>query len=131
MKLVLDTTVFVDFLDGDEAARRVMQRVVPRSIGGDEGFVSLWTVAELLVKPNLTPSQQAQRIGLTRDLSTVEIDRSLMENAVLKAADARNDRPKALLFDAIIGATAESVGARVISRNTKDFQTLGVDCEDY
>ena len=131
VRLVLDTIVFIDFLRGDNAARDVMMRVIPSLEAPDEGFFSVWTIAELMAKAGLTPAQQAQRLALTRELRPIAINQELMEAAALRASDFRNENPRSLLFDALIGISAEAVDAIVITRNTKDFQALGTRSEAY
>jgi predicted nucleic acid-binding protein len=131
VKLVLDTMVFIDFLRGDAAARQVMSRVVPVATAPDEGFFSVFTLAELLGKSNLGPAEQATRLAITKPLQAIGIDRALMESAALRASDARNHKPRELLADAIIAASAETVGGTVITKNAKDFLTLDAEFQEY
>ncbi|MDP2328878.1 MAG: PIN domain-containing protein [Dehalococcoidia bacterium] len=122
MDLLLDTTVLVDFLRGDQGALRLIQRVA--SGQAERGYISAMTVLELLQKPNLTPEEQAVRSTFGQVLPVLPITEEIAVEAGLLATTANMTNPKGIIFDAVIAATASKHRLDIVSRNTQDFRSL-------
>ncbi len=108
MRVVLDTNILVDYLNGIAKARTEIER------HGDAA-VSVISWIEVLVGAAGEEEAVAVREFLSR-FSVLELDRGTAEEAVRLRQSHRMKLP-----DAIIWATARSRGALLVTRNTKDF----------
>ena len=108
MPVVFDTNILVDYLNGVEAARDELSRFVDRSI-------SLVTWMEVLAGARDAEEEDVIEMFLC-DFEVVEINRQIARHAVqLRRAN------RLRLPDALILATAQSRGALLVTRNTRDF----------
>jgi predicted nucleic acid-binding protein len=107
MKAVFDTNVLVDFLTGVAAARDELHRFGERAI-------SIVTWAEVLV--GAADDVAADTRLFLDGFTVIDVNMAVAERAV---AIRRARRIK--LPDALIQATAETQGALLVTRNTKDF----------
>ena len=105
---VIDTNILIDYLKGDPRAAE--------AVAADEHPVmSVISLAELLVGARSPEAELAVR-GLTKKLKPIPIDD---EVATVAAMIRRGDGLK--LPDALILATAKTLGTKLITRDTKDF----------
>lgn len=107
MKALLDTNILIDYLNGIDAARTEINRYTMPCISP-----ITWMEVMAGVNPK---SEVALRQFLNR-FKQVPIDSQIAEGAV---AIRRQHRVK--LPDAIIWASAQSISALLVSRNSKDF----------
>lgn len=107
MKALLDTNILIDYLNGVEAARNEIQRYTApciSPISWMEVMVGASAEDEPVLRRFLAGFQQ------------LAIDREIAERAVLIRRQSRIRLP-----DAIIWASAQSIGALLVTRNSKDF----------
>lgn len=108
MKVVIDTNILVDYLQGREAAREELAQY-------DSPGISLITWMEVLIGAKDEDDVQILRRFLMR-FPTLPIDSAVAELAVELRRTHRIRLP-----DAIIWATARSANRLLITRNTRDF----------
>jgi len=107
MKVVFDTNILIDYLNGIDAARKEVERCPGAAI-------SIITWMEVTVG-SLVGEELAVRSFLRR-FPCIGVDQVIAEGAVR----ARRER-RVKLPDAIILATARQQGAVLVTRNTRDF----------
>lgn len=108
VKAVVDTNILIDYLNGSEKARRELDSF-------EELYVSIITWMEILVGAAEGEEESEIREFLRR-FQVYGIEEGVAERAV----DIRR-REKLRLPDAIIWATAQQLGALLVTRNTRDF----------
>ncbi len=108
MRAVIDTNILIDYLAGVEAARDELARHADASI-------SAITWMEVLVGAADEPEAERLRWFLS-GFHRIAIDDAVAELAV----DIRRTH-RMRLPDAIIWASARSVGGLLVTRNTRDF----------
>jgi predicted nucleic acid-binding protein len=108
MRAVFDTNILVDYLNGLSKAADVIARY-------KDPIISRITWMEILVgakgDDELTATREFMRL-----FRIEEIDEAIAEETV-RVRQAKRIR----LPDAIIYATASSLGCQLVTRNTKDF----------
>jgi predicted nucleic acid-binding protein len=125
MKYLLDTTFVIDHLRGDREAVARFARIVDN---GDEPFVcdvvacEAWTGAHD-TDPGL--------VGLLRFVEFVQAGPVQAQHAGRWRADARKRGWTLSATDALIAATANAIGAAVLTRNVRDFALTPVTVERY
>lgn len=107
MKTVFDTDVLGDFLTGVAAARDALHRLRERAI-------SVVTWAALLV--GAADEVEADRRLFLNGFTVIDVNTAVAEGAASIRRARRIELP-----DAPIQATAETLGALLVTRNTKDF----------
>ena len=107
MKVVFDSNIIIDFLNGDDRAREAISRY-------KKSFISAVTWMEVMIGCNEEESVIARNF-----LNSFTIIQTNPEICSL-AVDIRKAR-KIKLPDALIQATCESIDALLITRNIKDF----------
>jgi hypothetical protein len=116
-RVLLDTSVLIDYLRGVENAKAVIERV---ESGNLDGFVSAVTVAEIYA--SLDESDKSETVLIEALLSlftTVPLDYKVAK----KAGELRN-KSGVLLPDCIIAATAVTLECKVWTMNIKDFERM-------
>lgn len=108
MKAVLDTNILIDYLNGSGKAKRELESF-------EELYISLITWMEILAGAAEGDEESEIREFLRR-FRVHAVDEGVAERAV----DIRR-REKLRLPDAIIWATAQQLGALLVTRNTRDF----------
>jgi predicted nucleic acid-binding protein len=108
VKVVFDTNILIDYLNGVEAAKAEIQRHRQR-------LISVVTWMEILVGSRNQEEEDVLEMFL-RDFRLVDLTRGIAREAV----DIRRTS-KIRLPDAIIRATAHAESALLVTRNTKDF----------
>lgn len=107
MKALLDTNILIDYLNGTEAARSEIRRYT-------QPCISPITWIEVMV--GVAAEEETVVRQFLAGFSQVAVNEEIAERAV---AIRRLHRIR--LPDAIIWASAQSEGALLVTRNTKDF----------
>ena len=108
MRALLDTNILIDYLGGVEAARDEIARY-------DAPLISTITWMEVLVGAS-DDAEMARLRWFLSGFGRVAIDDHVSELAVVIRRERRIRLP-----DAIIWASARSIGGLLVTRNTKDF----------
>ena len=110
MIAVFDTNIIIDYLNGDERARSEM--LLYKKV-----WISIITYIEVLVGVTNTDKYKVIKQYLL-SLNILEIDKDIADNAI----EIRK-KFKLKVPDALILASAEKIGAILVTRNTKDFDS--------
>lgn len=107
MQALLDTNILIDYLNGVEAAREEIARY-------EKPLIS--PISWMEVMAGVSDEDEQPVRAFLQGFTQVPIDANVAERAVgiRKSASIR-------LPDAIIRASAQSRGALLVSRNTRDF----------
>ncbi len=108
MKLLFDTNILIDYLNGVDAAREEVERTHERSI-------SIISWMELLAGAHDDAEEDVIDMFL-RDFRVVELTRRIAREAMTLRRERRMRLP-----DAMIWASAKAESALLVTRNTKDF----------
>lgn len=108
MKLLFDTNILIDYLNGVEAAMEEVERTRDRC-------VSIITWMELLAGADDDAEEDVIDMFL-REFRVVDLTRRIARNA-MEIRRAQRIR----LPDAMIWATAKAESALLVTRNTQDF----------
>ncbi|MCY4025312.1 MAG: type II toxin-antitoxin system VapC family toxin [Acidobacteria bacterium] len=108
MRTLLDTNILIDYLGGVEAAREEIGRL-------DAPLISSITWMEVLVGAS-DEGEMARLRWFLSGFGRVAIDDRVSELAVAIRREHRIRLP-----DAIIWASARSIGGLLVTRNTRDF----------
>ncbi|HRN38054.1 MAG TPA: type II toxin-antitoxin system VapC family toxin [Flavobacteriales bacterium] len=109
-RLLLDTNVALYLLRGDRSAADAIQ--------GQDVHISFITRMELLSKPSMTKAEIRQVEAFVAEWPMVEMNRSIMDQAIILRREHRMKLP-----DAIIGATAIYSGLLLLTAD-RDFEKL-------
>ena len=116
--IVVDSNVFIDNLRGLESARRFFDSV--RNDSSLSVCYSAITEAELLSGKECENEEKVDRI-----LELLSIgEKILVTNEIAKSAGAIRRKYNLTLLDALIAATALSVGSVLYSRNIGAFKAI-------
>ena len=107
MRALLDTNILVDYLNGIEAARAEIARYRSPAIS---------PISWMEVMVGTAADRDAPVRGFLASFRQVEIGATVAERAVVVRRQRRIRLP-----DAIIWASAESISALLVTRNSKDF----------
>lgn len=119
MTILVDTSVLIDHLRGDEAARQALADVARR---GERLACSVVTRVEVLA--GMRPAEEAATRRLLDALDWLDVDVAIAERAGLSANRYLRSHPGVDPVDFIIAATAEQHGAILWTRNVKHFPML-------
>jgi predicted nucleic acid-binding protein len=108
MKAVFDTNILIDYLNGVDAAKVAIERPAER-------YVSIVTWMEVLAGARDEAEEDVIEMFL-RDFRVVDLTREVARDAVAIRRARRIRLP-----DAIVWASARTVSAVLMTRNTKDF----------
>ena len=126
MRYLLDTTVIIDHANSDPGAAEMLERLFVET--GD-----LYT-CDVVTCEALSLGDPPHRRRIRRLLNALEFV-STSPDAARWAAESRHRRHaeggKLGLGDALIAAVAVSLGATVVTRNTRDFERQGVSVLSY
>lgn len=109
-RLLLDTNVALYLLRGDRSAADAIQ--------GQEVHISFITRMELLGKPGMTRTEIKQVEAFVNEWPMVELNRAIMDHAILLRREYRLKIP-----DAIVAATAIFMNVPLLTADT-DFTRL-------
>ena len=112
VKLLLDTNIIIDYLNGDARAKQFFDREPKPAL-------SIITYMETLIGAG-DDVKTATRAFL-KSLEIVQINEEIAELAINLRQAHRLKLP-----DAIILASAQFIGATLVTRNTKDFGEGGI-----
>lgn len=116
--IVVDSNVFIDNLRGLESARRFFDSV--RNDSSLSVCYSAITEAELLSGKECENEEKVDRI-----LELLSIgEKILVTNEIAKSAGAIRRKYNLTLLDALIAATALSIGSVLYSRNIGAFKAI-------
>jgi predicted nucleic acid-binding protein len=129
MSDLYDTCVFIDYWKGDSSAVSLID-AARNNLGS--AFYSALSAMELWQYPSLSRREEIEYIALTSFFLT---EAPLNKTDAIKAGQwLRSYRRHArmrLAADALIAATAENGGHRLITRNIKDLQRFYSDVHSY
>lgn len=118
--LLIDTDVLIDHLRGHAKAKDYLRR---RWAAGDVLHYSVITRAELFA--GMRPNEEASIRALLASMHEVFIDSRIAEEAGAYRRQFGQSH-SLLLPDALIAASAKSIGAKLITLNIKHFPMKGI-----
>lgn len=125
--VLLDTTVFVDAYIDHPAVLPLLTQI---RNGALRAFYSSITVFELWLKP-MSRDEEARHRTLLAACNEAPFD----SRAARVMADWLRPQPRSgrrrLLGDAMIAASAASIGATIFTRNPRDFTRFYTDVKSY
>ncbi len=116
MAIIVDTSVLIDHLRGEEAARAALRGA---TAAGERLAASVLTKVEVLAGMRV-PEERATR-RLLDSLDWIEVDGELAERAGVLANRFLPSHPGVDPVDYVIAATAELLDARLWTRNIRHF----------
>lgn len=119
MTVVVDTSVLVDHLRGDARARDAL---LAARAAGHELTASVLTRAELLA--GVRPAEMPRLAALFGVLRWVGVDEAIADRAGEHARTYLASHRAIDLTDYVIAATAEELGAQLLTLNVKHFPML-------
>jgi predicted nucleic acid-binding protein len=117
--LLLDTSLLIDHLRGDEAARAAIVDAVQ---GGERLVCSVLTRVEVLA--GMRPQEEQATRRLLDSLDWIEVDEAIAERAGLLANRYLRSHPGVDPVDFVIAATAEAYDAALWTRNVQHFPMI-------
>ena len=119
MTVVVDTSVLIDHLRGDEQAHQVLRKAVE----GDERLAcSVLTRVEILA--GMRAAEEARTRRLLDSLEWIDVDAAIAERAGQLANEYMRRYPGVDVADYVIAATAEALEARLCTRTVKHFPMI-------
>lgn len=119
MTIVVDTSVLIDHLRGDERARRALRTAAD---DGDRLTASVVTKVEILA--GMRRDEETATRRLLRVLDWIPVDEVIAERAGHLANRYLRSHPGVDPVDYIIAATTEVLDAALWTRNVKHFPML-------
>ena len=119
MTILIDTSVLIDHLRGDEAARRALATAAKQ---GERLACSVVTRVEVLA--GMRPEEEQPTRRLLSALDWISVDDEIAERAGVLANRFLRSHPGADPVDFIIAATAEIHDATLWTRNVKHFPMI-------
>ncbi|MEK7248730.1 MAG: PIN domain-containing protein [Chloroflexota bacterium] len=125
--VVLDTTVFIDAYNQQPAAVAILEHVARRRL--DAGFSPV-TVYELWLKP-MDRDEESFYTSLLDIVEELPFTRNAARQVGIWLRATTRQQRSTLAADAMIAATAASLGATIITRNPRDFTRFYSDVQSY
>lgn len=119
MTVVVDTSVLVDHLRGDARARNVL---LAAREDGDDLAASVLTRTELLA--GVRSRERRELEALFTVLRWVDVDREIADRAGGLANRYLASHRDIDTVDYVIAATAEALGAHLLTKNVKHFPMI-------
>ncbi len=116
MTVVLDTSVLIDHLRGDDRAHRLLTELGAQ---GETLSCSILTKVEILA--GMRAAERARTRKLIEAIDWVEVDDDLGERAGALASRFLKSHRSIELVDYVVAATAERLSADLLTRNLKHF----------
>jgi hypothetical protein len=116
MTFVVDTSVLIDHLRGNERAHAAIRDAIE---SGHLLVASVLTKAEVLA--GMRPSEETATRALLESLQWVEVDDQLAERAGMLAKGYLRSHPDIDMVDYVIAATSDLLGAELWTRNVRHF----------
>ncbi|MFB6163361.1 MAG: type II toxin-antitoxin system VapC family toxin [Halococcoides sp.] len=129
--MILDTAFLIDLMNGDDDAIDTAREMERDRV---QQRLSAMTLFELYYGIARAADSESERETVEDVLSSKPVhpaDSAVMQKAGRLAGDCQNEGTPVGDGDAIIGATAAVVEEPVLTRNTDDFERLGVAVESY
>ena len=126
MRYLLDSTFAIDFLRARPHATDRMWRLVA---GGDDPFISDVVLCELAT--GVRPAEMQELDRFVRGVEFVQPGPEVARQAGVWRGEARSRGKTLSVPDALIAATADALGAAVLTRNVWDFALTPVPVETY
>jgi predicted nucleic acid-binding protein len=126
VRYLLDTTFAIDYLRVRDDAIQRMRELIER---GDEPFINDIVVCELA--SGARPADERGLDALIRAVEFVQPGPDVARLAGRWRGEARARGLTLSLPDALIAATADALGATVLTRNERDFALTPVAVEGY
>lgn len=126
MQLVLDSTFVIDVLRGEPDAVRRLRRIFEE---GDDPIVTDVVVCE--VRVGLLANAERHLDAFLEPIEFVQPGVEAAMTAGRWRAELRRTGRTLSLGDALIAASADALGARVVTRNVRDFALTPVPVETY
>ena len=117
MSVLVDTSVFVDYLRGFERARGIIQKI---KAGEVEYYVSALTEAELLSERSCEDKEIREGVHALIALCKKEN----IHNEIAQKAGELRRKYSVSLGDCIIAATAYLLKCKVWTKNIKEFEKI-------
>ena len=115
-KVLIDTGVVIDFLDGKESVRKELYEV----IGIENIYIS--TVVKFEIYFGMLKKEEKATRQFFKEINHVRLDAEISDIAIGFILTHR--REKVRLPDCLIASTAKSLNMEVYTYNTKDFDYL-------
>lgn len=119
MTVVVDTSVLIDHLRGNERARVIIRDAI------DAGRM---VASSVLTKTEVLAGMRAAEESATRELLSalqwVEVDEWLAERAGTLANEYLKSHPEIDVVDYVIAATTELLGAELWTQNVRHFPMI-------
>ncbi len=115
MKYLLDTNIIIEAVGGSPEAVSALKKAVSSEWVGYSAITRL----ELFAYPDLSADEELAITAVISEINEIAVSRPIIDSAILLRKKFRIKAP-----DAIIAATAFTVDAVLLTRNTKDFQNL-------
>ncbi len=125
--VVMDTTDFEDVKNGNVSATRLLDRL-QRSAA--RIYYSPITVFELWLRMML-PLEEARHLAVLASCDEAPFDQHAARIMALWLRGHPRSGRRRLLGDAMIAATAASLGATIYIRNPRDFTRFYTDVQSY
>jgi predicted nucleic acid-binding protein len=116
VRIVLDSSVFIDHLRGNANARAAVSE---RVRSGDELWGIVVTRAEVLA--GMRSGERAETVRLLDGVSWLEIDVDIADDAGALARRFRRSHPGLQLDDCLIAAGTRRLGASLLTQNVQHF----------
>lgn len=124
---VFDTTVFIDAYNRNQRAVYLLADVASGRLSAGYSPV---TVYELWIR-TMSRAEEAFHTSLLTTLEEIPLDSVMARQVASWLAPSTRAQRLRLASDAIIAATAASVGATIITRNPRDFTRFYSDVQSY
>lgn len=124
---LFDTTVFIDFYNGDPGAESVLRPVLDRAATASYSPVSTFEIW-------LGLSDPFEHIAFSGLLAGLQHAPLTDTTAMIAAGWMRGVSPRraeSIFRDALIAATAQERGETIVTRNTRDFARFNVKVRSY
>ncbi|WP_131786013.1 type II toxin-antitoxin system VapC family toxin [Protofrankia symbiont of Coriaria ruscifolia] len=116
MAIVVDTSVLIDHLRGDQGARDALRKAAG---AGERLAASVLTKVEILAGMRASEERVTRRLLDTLDL--IGVDDAIAERAGILANHYLRSHPGVDPVDYVIAATAQHLDAELWTRNLKHF----------
>jgi hypothetical protein len=116
MSILLDTSILINHLRGDERARDALVRAAQAQ---EQLCASVLTKVEVLA--GMRPPEEEATRRLLNSLVLIEVDDAVAEQAGQLANRYLRSHPGMDPVDYVIAAAAQRLGARLWTRNLKHF----------
>jgi predicted nucleic acid-binding protein len=117
--VVVDTSILVDHLRGDERARTALRSAVRAGVR-----LTASAITKVEVLAGMLPSEERRTRLLLAQLTWIDVGDGIAERAGALAARWLKSHPGVGVADYVIAATAEELGAALMTRNVKHFPMI-------